>query len=157
MYDLEIRKRARDLFVERGQCYEVVAERTGISISQLKKYGGAEKWIKQRGEHERAVVSADAKILQAMDFLVDKILMSVKDGGGFDPQEIFAAGKAIEALILVAAYIGAHDLKPVIDALSSIDDMGALARRLAGILKARKGQRAVVADPAGAEAIDHCL
>ena len=74
-YDLEVRQRSRDLFVESALSYEDVAKQTGVSVNNLKKWGGDDHWTEQRKEHQQGLTQFHAKIgklkLQLVDAAID--------------------------------------------------------------------------------------
>jgi uncharacterized protein YjcR len=118
VYTIENRKEARDLFIQSGKTYDELAEETGISVSQLKEWGRRENWIDQRDEFERTVVALDGRILKAISSVVDKISAAYEESNReFSSQDMFAHGKAIESLVIAAAYSG-RDLGPVLQAVA---------------------------------------
>ncbi len=56
-YPLDTRLNARGFFVVDGMTYDQVAQATGVSISQLKKWGSDEGWTTRRKEYRDAQVS----------------------------------------------------------------------------------------------------
>ena len=137
MYTVTERKNARDLFVETGMRYEDVARETGISVGLLKRWGGKEKWMAQRNEYERAVTALNEKILRTISSVVDKLSTAYDKGGAFFSQDIFAHEKAIESLVIAAAYTG-RELKPVFDAIETLNKNRRPALRAPNTRKARR-------------------
>jgi transcriptional regulator with XRE-family HTH domain len=136
VYTLTKRKNARDLFVETGMRYEDVARKTGISASLLKRWGGKEEWMAQRNTYERDVTALNEKILRAISSVVDKLSTAYEKGGAFFSQDIFAHEKAIESLVIAAAYTG-KDLKQVFDAIEILNKNRRPALRAPNTRKAR--------------------
>jgi len=56
-YPLDTRLDARGLYVVDGMTYEQVSKATGVSVSQLKKWGVDEGWTDRRKEYRDAQVS----------------------------------------------------------------------------------------------------
>jgi transposase-like protein len=50
-YDFATRDLCRQCYIYRGQTYEEIAEKTGVSPSQLKRWGKDEHWKEQRDEY----------------------------------------------------------------------------------------------------------
>ena len=56
-YPLDTRLDARGLYVVDGMTYDQVSKATGVSVSQLKKWGSDEGWMARRREYRDAQVS----------------------------------------------------------------------------------------------------
>ena len=119
MHKPETRKMARDLFVESCMRYEDVARKTKVSPSQLKEWSRVGAWVAQRKEFQETVTSLNGKILETMRVVVDRIAAAYENDAEFFSQNIYAHGKAIESLVIMAAYTGG-DLKPVIEAIAAL-------------------------------------
>lgn len=137
MYSLEDRKKARDLYVESGTSYKDIARAIGVSTNNLKKWGARGNWQKERMEHQRSIASFSAKILETMRLTVDKLLENYRGGEQFDAQDVYAHGKAIEALILATAYTGAREMKPFLDLIAALNRNNATAQRVVDVLKGK--------------------
>ncbi|MCK6521846.1 DUF1804 family protein [Myxococcota bacterium] len=140
----EVWERARLLVVAEGQSYEDAAAETGVSLSALKRRGGSEGWLKQRGSS----LSYAAMMRGIKANLATQIHEATANGKAVDPQAVFAltrletsfpehrydakelaprkalAAKA-EALVELVAYLRTHDtnalaaLEPHIDGFAA--------------------------------------
>jgi len=84
-YAYEIRETAKDLYVTEGRTYEQVAEATGVSVSQLKRWGSDEGWTDARKEFREALSSIKRDTVR----LRARLLKTALDSGG-DPQSVYA-------------------------------------------------------------------
>ncbi len=90
-YSWEIRENARGLFVVNGKTYDQVSKITGVSVSQLKRWGSEEEWSGRRKKFRRAQNSIEEnKMLLRADLLQNAIDTK-------DPQDVYAAA-AMEKL-----------------------------------------------------------
>jgi hypothetical protein len=80
----EIREDAKELYVTEGLTYDQVAGATGVSVSQLKKWGQVESWTAARKEYREAYssIKRDTVMLRA------KLLKAALVAG--DPQSVYA-------------------------------------------------------------------
>lgn len=85
-YDFETRQNAEDLYIIEGLTYEQVSERTGVSVTTLKDWGGDEKgkWRKKREEYRIAISDIKSKQVALKKALLDKAINTL------DPQTIYA-------------------------------------------------------------------
>lgn len=90
-YSLEVRQKSRDLYVESGLSYEDVAGETGVSVNNLKNWGGEEQWTKQREEYQREFSQFHAKIGKLKLQLVNDAI----DTG--DAQKVYALANLMRA------------------------------------------------------------
>ncbi len=82
--DWEVRERAEELYVVDGLTYDQVARETGISVTQLKNWSGAEGWREKREEYrvnKQSIRSTVAKLRKQL--ALDALSTS-------DPQKVFA-------------------------------------------------------------------
>jgi hypothetical protein len=82
--DWEIRERAEELYVVDGLTFDQVAKETGISISQLKSWSGAEGWREKREEYrvnKQSIRSTVTKLRKQL--AIDALATS-------DPNKVFA-------------------------------------------------------------------
>lgn len=88
----DIRERAEDLYIVDGHTYDQVAEETGVSVSQLKRWGQDFGWREKRLEYRKALSSIrrDRTLLRAG--LMKKALETL------DPQAVYAVS-ALESVI----------------------------------------------------------
>lgn len=89
----EIREAAYDAYVTDGLTYDQVAARSGVSVSQLKRWGQEDGWGDARREYRRALQSIKRDTVKLRADLLKKAL------GSQDAQDIyaFAALERIEA------------------------------------------------------------
>lgn len=89
----EIREDAYNLYVTDGLTYEQVAKRTGVSLSQVKRWGQAENWADAKREYRHALQSIKRDTVKLRASLLKNALSSK------DPQDVyaFAALERIEA------------------------------------------------------------
>jgi transposase len=82
--DWEVRERAEELYVVDGLTFDQVAQETGVSVTQLKNWSGAEGWREKREEYrvnKQSVRSTVAKLRKQL--ALDALNTS-------DPQKVFA-------------------------------------------------------------------
>ena len=82
----EIRERAEGLYIIDGLTYEQVAERTGVSVTQLKRWGSDADWTEQKKEYRRELSDLRRGVVQ----LRAKLLRKVLNSPSADPQEVYA-------------------------------------------------------------------
>jgi len=89
----EIREAAYDAYVTDGMPYDQVARVSGVSVSQLKRWGQEDKWGDARKEYRQALQSIRRDTVKLRAGLLKKAL------GSQDAQDIyaFAALERIEA------------------------------------------------------------
>ncbi len=83
-YGMEIRERAEELFIVDGQTYEQVAVATGVSVSQLKRWGDEREWTEKRREYRGAIGEIKRNTMLLRKNLVAKALTSL------NPQDVYA-------------------------------------------------------------------
>lgn len=81
---LEVREQAEDLYVIEGFTYEQVAEKTGVSQSQIKRWAKEGQWRKARQEYRDALRSIRRNTVLVKKKLIEKSLQTL------DPQAIYA-------------------------------------------------------------------
>lgn len=82
--DWEIRERAEELYVVDGLTFDQVAKETGVSVTQLKNWSGAEGWRDKREEYrvnKQSIRSTVTKLRKQL--ALDALSTS-------DPQKVFA-------------------------------------------------------------------
>ncbi len=98
----EIRQRAEELYVEAGLTYEQVAAKTGVSVSQLKRWGRGNpdldlpSWPERRRRYRQALADIRRDTVLLRQRLIKKALDSL------NPQDVFAIS-SIEAVAARAA------------------------------------------------------
>ena len=83
-YSLEIKARARALYVEGGLTYEEVTGETNVSLSQLKEWGKEGTWMEARTQYERSFLELHTNVQKV------KLQLSQKAVQSGDPQLIYA-------------------------------------------------------------------
>ena len=83
-YDWSIRERAEQLYVIDGRTYAEVAELTGVSVSQLKRWGKDGGWTENRMEYRSALGDIRRKTVLLRRDLLEKAIDSK------DPQNVYA-------------------------------------------------------------------
>jgi hypothetical protein len=110
-YPYEIRMDARGHYVISGMTYEQVAEVTGVSVSQLKKWGSDEGWVESRKKYREAQVSiGENTMLLRADLL--KNALTTKDA-----QDVYAVA-AMEKIAITL-----EKIRPAETGASSVPDM----------------------------------
>lgn len=85
-YSWEVRESAEELYIIDGQTYEQVADNTGVSISQLKRWGldSVPTWTERRREYRQAQSSVRRNVMLAKAKLIESVIDSE------DPQKAYA-------------------------------------------------------------------
>lgn len=105
---LEIRFRAEEMYVVDGLTYDQVAEASGVSVTQLKRWGADSDWGERRSEYRTALSSIRRDTVLLRQKLIEKAMNSL------DPQAVYAVARMEAA--------AAKAVKPDPDAvLSSVD------------------------------------
>jgi transposase len=82
--DWEIRERAEELYVVDGLTFDQVAKETGVSVTQLKNWSGAEGWREKREEYRVNKQSIRSTVTKLRKQLAQDALNTS------DPQKVFA-------------------------------------------------------------------
>ncbi len=82
--DWEIRERAEELYVVDGLTFDQVAKETGVSVTQLKNWSGAEGWREKREEYRVNKQSIRSTVTKLRKQLAQDALSTS------DPQKVFA-------------------------------------------------------------------
>lgn len=90
-YSWEIREAAEELYIIVGCTYEEVAERTGVSLSQLKRWGGDSGWVERRREYRQAKTSMLYDLGLAKAKIINSVLTSQ------DPQKAYAFASLVSS------------------------------------------------------------
>lgn len=96
-YDWDTRQRAEELYILEGLTYQQVADRTGVSIQQLQRWGGPDAggWAQRKRERREALNDIRRYELEAVRGLMERAAKSL------DPQTVYAA-RAMSARLLKA-------------------------------------------------------
>ena len=92
-YSWEVRESAEELYIIDGRTYEQVAESTGVSISQLKRWGmdSEPTWTDRRKEYRQAQTSVRRNVMLAKAKLIKSVLDSQ------DPMKAFAFNSLVKS------------------------------------------------------------
>lgn len=122
----EIREAAYDLYVTDGLTYDQVAERSGVSVSQLKRWGQEDAWGDARREYRQALQSIRRDTVKLRAAKLKQAL------GSLDAQDIyaFAALERVEASRKTGTVVQAapameklRDIKTPADAVVALDEV----------------------------------
>ncbi|MBU1565571.1 MAG: hypothetical protein KJ630_08075 [Proteobacteria bacterium] len=75
-YSWEVRESAEELYIIDGRTYEQVAETTGVSTSQLKRWGteATPSWMDRRREYRQAQTSVRRGVMLAKAKLIESVI-----------------------------------------------------------------------------------
>lgn len=90
---LEIRFRAEEMYVVEGRTYDQVAEASGVSVTQLKRWGADSDWGGMRREYREA----QGSILRDTVLLRKKMITQALNT--LDPQAVYAVARLEKAAI----------------------------------------------------------
>ena len=142
-YSWEVRERAEELYIVEGQTFEQVAQVTGVSISQLKRWSEADGWPKRKREYRQALNGIKRDTVALRQRLVAQALQSL------NPQDIYAMVRLeslaarIKGRVLEEAAPVPENLEPRCpirtpqDAVSALEEVA--ERRLHGLLAQPEG------------------
>ena len=82
--DWETRELAEELYIVEGQTYEAVAERTGVSLSQLKRWGADGGWPERKREYRQSLSDIRRETVRLRKELLKQAVTSL------DPQNVYA-------------------------------------------------------------------
>lgn len=99
-YSWEIRERAEELYIVDGHTYELVAETTGVSLSQLKRWGGEGDWSGRKREYRQALASVRRDTVLLKGKLLKQAMNSL------DPQQVYAFSRLQSVTDKIAAHAG---------------------------------------------------
>ena len=87
--DLDVRRKAKNLYVVAGKTYDEIVKLTGISKSQCLRWSKMDEWITQRKEYQDAVLDIERHQI----LLTKKMIEEAYDSG--DPQKCYAAARLL--------------------------------------------------------------
>ena len=98
-YSWEVREAAEELYILEGRTYEQVAEQTGVSISQLKRWGTESEpsWSDRRREYRQAQTSIRRGVMLAKAKLIASVIDSEDPMKAFAFNSLVKSGQVIEA------------------------------------------------------------
>lgn len=123
MYTLEIRKKARDLFVESGMSYEDVSRETRVSVQNLKTWGVNNKWMRQRREFRSASDSRAKQIQKLEDLIIDALIADLENKK-LHSQDAYALAAVWRSLLLHGIVTDSPHLVKVVERLERILNLG---------------------------------
>jgi len=82
--DWDIRERAEELYIVDGLTFDQVSRETGVSVTQLKNWSGAEGWREKREEYRVSRRSIRSTVTKLRKQLATDALSTS------DPQKVFA-------------------------------------------------------------------
>lgn len=85
--DWEIRIDAEDMYIAGGMTYEQVAERTGVALSTIKRWGSDGNWTDRKKELREAQTAIKQKTIKLRLGLIETAM------DNYDPMQVFAAAK----------------------------------------------------------------
>lgn len=97
-YSWEIREQAEELYIIDGRTYEQVAEASGVSASQLKRWGTESEpsWSERRREYRQAQASVRRNVMLAKAKLIESVIESEDPQKAFAFNSLVSAGKALD-------------------------------------------------------------
>ncbi|MFZ5774038.1 MAG: hypothetical protein ACOY3Z_00940 [Thermodesulfobacteriota bacterium] len=95
-YSWETREAAEELFIIDGLTYEQVAERTTVSVSQLKRWGGESGWVERRREYRQAQTTVRRGVMLAKAKAINSVLENMDPQVAYAFSSLVASGKIIE-------------------------------------------------------------
>jgi len=148
----ETRCAAEDMYIVDGLTYDQIAEKTGVSVSQLKRWGTQGQWTDRKKEHREAL----SRIKRDTVLLRSKLLTQALDS--LDPQAVYAAARMEQVAAAGAkAYASAAaneavlpdiDIQTPKDAICALE--GAMEMRIARMAGGK-------IDLAGVKQVQQCL
>lgn len=96
-YSWEIREFAEELYIIDGRTFEQVAEATGVSISQLKRWAMDSEpvWSERRREYRQAQTSVRRGVMLAKAKLIESVIDSEDPQKAYAFSALVSSGKAI--------------------------------------------------------------
>jgi len=103
-YSYEVRERAEELYVVDGLTFEQVAEATGVSVSQLKRWSAESKppWTEARREYRAALSSIRRNTVLAKAKLIKEVIATMDPQKAYAFSSLISADKAINQAVALA-------------------------------------------------------
>ena len=97
-YSWEVRESAEELYIIDGQTYEQVAEASGVSISQLKRWGmdSVPTWTERRREYRQAQTSIRRNVMLAKDKLIQAVVNEMNPQLAYAFRSMVGAGRELD-------------------------------------------------------------
>lgn len=140
-YSWEIREGAEELYIIDGLTYEQVAERVGVSVSQLKRWGTESEpsWSDRRREYRQAQTSVRRGVMLAKARLIESVIATEDAQKAYAFASLVSSARALDGeardrmamAASQAAIVSAEDAEPV-DVITGLSL--ALNNKIGGIL-----------------------
>ena len=95
-YSWETREQAEELYIIDGLTYEQVAQRSSVSLSQLKRWGGEDGWVERRKEYRQAQSTIRRGVMLAKAKAVNALLTTMDPQTAYAFASLVSSGKIIE-------------------------------------------------------------
>ncbi|GAB6191141.1 hypothetical protein [Desulfocastanea catecholica] len=97
-YSWEVRESAEELYIIDGRTYEQVAETSGVSISQLKRWGldSVPTWSERRREYRQAQTSVRRGVMLAKAKLIESVINTEDAQKAYAFSALVSSSKAID-------------------------------------------------------------
>lgn len=133
----EIRIDAEELYVVDGLTYDQVAERTGVSVSQLQRWGVDGGWVERRKEYRDALSSIRRNTVILRQKLIKAAMESL------DPQAVYAVAR-LESATRSAKSAPAEDrpvaiAKPIESPADAVDALKSAVEQKINLLLSKPG------------------
>lgn len=97
-YSWEVRESAEELYIIDGRTYDQVASATGVSISQLKRWGmeSVPTWSDRRREYRQAQTSVRRGVMLAKARLIESVIETEDAQKAYAFSALVSSGKALD-------------------------------------------------------------
>ena len=95
-YSWETREQAEELYIIDGLTYEQVAQRSSVSLAQLKRWGGEDGWVERRKEYRQAQSTIRRGVMLAKAKAVNALLTTMDPQTAYAFASLVSSGKIIE-------------------------------------------------------------
>jgi len=129
-YDFNARDLAQQSYIYRGQTYEEIAAQTGISISQLKRWGEKEDWKGQKAQYLKEKSRSLTRLIKARSSILDELELEINPS---TVHQLLSAYRQLDSLIEGQisgrrepdrAAIFLDDLRFIVERLAETDPAG---------------------------------
>jgi len=129
-YDFSTRDLAMQSYIYRGQTYEEIAAQTGISLSQLKRWGEKEDWKGQKAQYLKEKSRSLTRLIKARSAILDKLEQEINPStvhqllSGYRQLDNLIEGQISGRREPDRAAIFLDDLRFIVERLAEIDPAG---------------------------------
>lgn len=97
-YSWEVREAAEELFIIDGRTYEETAGATGVSVSQLKRWGmeSSPTWSERRREYRQAQTSVRRGVMLAKAKLIESVIETEDAQKAYAFSALVSSGRALD-------------------------------------------------------------